>query len=299
MELSDKISAVQRMQEYIVAHIDDEIIADELWRIAGYSKHHAIRIFKGETQKTPFEYHRALRLTKAAQNLRDSDSKVIDIALNSGFDSYDGFTRAFARQFDITPLKYHQETPPVRYFTHNPIQAYYHLKEGFDPMPKEPIKRTMTVTAVERPARKLILLRSVNATDYLTFCEETGCDWRGLLDSIPEKQDFPALLTLPSTLMKPGTGNIASGICVPLEYDKPIPAGYESIKLPPCTMLYFQGAPFEDEADFGEAIGLLWELMDAYDLSAYGWEPAPELAPYFNFGAEPAGAKMAFPVRKI
>ena len=53
-------------------------------------------------------------------------------------------------------------------------------------MTKEPIKRTLTVTAVERPARKLILVRSVRATEYLSFCEEMGCEWDGLLNSIHE-----------------------------------------------------------------------------------------------------------------
>lgn len=33
------------------------------------------------------------------------------------------------------------------------------------------------VTPVERPKRKLLFLRSVNATDYFSFCEEKGCEW--------------------------------------------------------------------------------------------------------------------------
>lgn len=224
---------------------------------------------------------------------------MIDVAMEAAFDSHDGFTRAFTRQFGITPQKYHAETPPVRYFTHYPISAYYVLKEGSKSMPKEPIKRTMTVTAVERPARKLILVRSVNATEYLSFCEEMGCDWGGLLNSIPEKFDTAALLTLPQNLIKEGTGNTAAGVEVPLDYNKPIPKSCEVIELPPCTMMYFQGAPYEEENDFGEAIGLLWELMDAYDPKPYGLEYAPELAPYFNFGAGAVtGAKMARPANK-
>lgn len=87
---------------------------------------------------------------------------------------------------------------------------------------------------------------------------------------------------------------------VPIDYNKPIPAGCDVIELPSCTMLYFQGAPYEDENDFGEAIGLLWELMDAYDPKPYGFEYAPELAPYFNFGAGTAtGAKMAVSAKKL
>ena len=99
MELSDKVAAVSRMQGFIDAHIDGEITFDALCGAAGYSKYHAARIFKELTGKTPFDTIRALRLTQAAQVLRDTDAKVIDAALDNGFESHDGFTRAFARLY--------------------------------------------------------------------------------------------------------------------------------------------------------------------------------------------------------
>lgn len=300
MEQPDKIKAVNRMQEYIAAHFDEKIKPDDLSRAAGYSKYHAIRIFRALTGKTPSEYARALRLTKAAEGLRDSGVRVIDTALDSGFNSHDGFTRAFTRQFGIAPQKYSRETPPIPYFVHYPIEAYYLLKEGAESMEKEPISRTMTVTAVERPARKMILVRSVRATEYLSFCEEMGCDWEGIFNSIPEKFDSAALLTLPPNLIKPGTGSIASGVEIPLDYSKQIPANTDVIELPPCTMLYFQGPSFEDEKDFREAIGTLWGIIDNYDPTQYGWQYALELAPYFNFGASAKiGARMARPVKRL
>ena len=67
----DKIDAVQRMQDYIVSHLDGEITLEALGQTAGYSSFYCIRIFKELTGKTPFDYIRALRLTRAAQTLRD------------------------------------------------------------------------------------------------------------------------------------------------------------------------------------------------------------------------------------
>lgn len=121
------------------------------------------------------------------------DEKVIHVALESGFNSYDGFLR----KFGIVPQKYQTETPPANWFVHYPIEAGYILKEGRKEMPKEPVKQAMTVTAVERPARKLILVCSVDAAEYFSFCEEMGCEWEGLFNSVSEKFDTPALLTLP------------------------------------------------------------------------------------------------------
>ena len=300
MEQVDKISAVSRMLRHIVANLDDATL-DSVSADAGYSKYHAVRMFKDVIGKTPGEYIRALRLTKAAQELRDGGGKVIDAALQSGFDSHDGFTRAFARQFEITPQRYRRETPPVRYFVHYPIESYYRLRDEEKTMENEKVSRTVTVTAVQRPARKLILLRAkkTKGGDYFAYCDEMSCEWEGLLNSIPEKFATAALLTLPQNLVAQGTTDTAAGLEVPADYAKPVPSEYDVIDLPPCTMLFFNGAPFEDENDFSIAIGIVFDAARSYAPEQYGWCPAPELAPHFNFGATaPQGARLAIPVRE-
>jgi hypothetical protein len=235
-----------------------------------------------------------------AEALRDSDSKVIDVAMDAAFDSHDGFTRAFARQFGITPQKYHAETPAVRYFTHYPISAYYALKEGSTIMEQPKMPRTATVTPVERPARKLILKRAVHATNYFDMCEEIGCDWEGVFNSIPEKLDAWCYCALPPNLVTPGTSNNSSGIEEPIDYAKPTPDGCDVIDLPPCTMLYIQSPPYDDPNDFGFAHDIINEACASCQPELYGWQYAPELAPEITFSAEPKlGARTARPVKKI
>ena len=299
MDYLDKMNAVGRMQKKIMANLDG-VTLDDLCSASGYSKYYAVRLFKEATGKTPGEYIRALRLTKAAETLRDEGGKIIDAALSNGFESHDGFTRAFSRQFGLTPLRYTREKPPVCYFVHYPIESYYQMKDGVKAMHNEKVSRTVMVTAVERPARKLILQRAKKTTggDYFLFCEEMGCEWEGLLNSIAEKYAAAALLTLPLNLTAPGTSDTAAGVEVPAGYAKPIPDGYDMIDLPPCTMLFFNGAPYEDENDFCVAIDIVWDAVDNYKPEIYGWHTAPELAPRFNFGSEGAlGARMAIPVK--
>jgi len=295
----DKIDSVDRMQEYIVSNLDD-VKLDDLCVAAGYSKYHAVRMFKEVTGVTPYGYIRALRLTRAAEGLRDTGGKIIDAALQSGFGSHDGFTRAFTRQFNITPMRYSRETPPIRYFIHNSVGSYYHyLENGEKKMQNEKVSRTVTVTAVERKARKLVLLRAKEAADgdYFAYCEEMGCDWEGVFNSIAEKLAPAAILTLPPNLVAPGTSNSASGVEVPADYAKPVPQGYDVIDLPPCKMLFFNGTPYENEEDFCIAIDIVYDAVEGYNPALYGWQASPELAPRFNFGAEgPLGARMAIPV---
>lgn len=298
MELSDKIKAVSRMQHYINAQLDEDITLDAIANAAGYSKYHAARIFKELTGRTVFETIRALRLTKAAQALQSFDEKVVDVAMDNGFDSHDGFTRAFSRQFGITPQKYHKETPPINWFVHYPIEAYYILKGGTKPVFNERVSRTVTVTVVERPARKLIFLRH-NATDYFSACEEVGCEWEGIFNSIPEKFDTAAGGRLPKFLIQPNTNGHAFFVEVPLDYNKPIPDGYEIADLPPCTYLYFNGMPYEDPNDFPIAIGIVNEAIENYPFEHFGWEISDE-GPYLGMGAEEkTGARTAVPVKSI
>lgn len=298
MEWSDKIIAVGKMQKYISAHFNEKITLDDLSRAAGYSKYHAARVFKELTGRTPFETIRALRLTNAAQTLQESDHKVVDVALGNGFESHDGLTRAFLRQFNITPQKYQRKTPPVNWFIPHPIEAYYILKEGIDPMEKEKVSKIVTVSVVERPARKLIYLR-YNATDYFSACEEVGCDWEGFYNSIPEAFDSAAGGRLPQFLQQPGTTGNAFFVEVPLSYNKPLADGYEIAELPPCTYLYFNGMPFDNQNDFPIAIGILNEAIENYPFERYGWKKSDD-APYLGMGAEAeTGARATVPVERI
>ena len=97
-------------------------------------------------------------------------------------------------------------------------------------------------------------------------------------------------------MVKAGTSSCAAGVEVPQDYNKPLPDGYEMLDLQPCTMLYFQGAPFEAAEDFCKAIDVVFEAIETYQPEQYGYRFADQLAPKFNFGASNAtGAKMAVP----
>jgi len=168
-------------------------------------------------------------------------------------------------------------------------------------MKNEKVSKIVTVTAIERPARKLIILRAKNTKDgdYEAYWEEMNCDWEDYLNSISEKFAPVALLTLPDNLVKPDTSNTASGVEVPFDYSLAVKEGYEIIDLPPCTMLYFQGASYENGEDFNIAIDIVMQALENYDPNRYGFIYTPELAPKFNYGAnEKMGALIAVPVQE-
>jgi AraC-like DNA-binding protein len=300
MDRFEAVNAVQRMQDFINGNINLPITLSALAKEAGYSQWHSARIFKELTGKTPFEYIRALRLSRAALLLRDRQPKIIDVALDFVFDSHEGFTRAFFKQFGVLPKKYSESPGPIQLFMPYRIRdQYLTLKKGELDMSEKKSVSTVFVQVMERPARKAIIKRGIKATHYFEYCEEVGCDIWGMLTSIKEAMYEPVGMWLPDRLIKPGTSQYVQGVEVPENYSGEIPEGFDILDLKPCKMMIFQGEPFEDEK-FCEAIEELWDVIKKYDPRIYGFEWAEEDAPRFQL--EPQGYRgyiEARPVKEI
>ena len=103
--MTDKTEAVQRMQSYIEQHLTEEITLAQLAEAAHFSPWYSARIFKELTDLSPADYIRKLRLSKSALRLRDENVRIIDVALDMGFSSVDGYQRAFRRDFLCTPTE--------------------------------------------------------------------------------------------------------------------------------------------------------------------------------------------------
>lgn len=298
MESWEQINAVQKMQNYIEAHLEEPITLHALAEAADYSPWHCARIFKELTGKTPFEYIRMYRLSKAAMELRDNDLKVVEVAMDFMFDSHEGFTRAFRKQFGMSPNEYKKNTPPISLFHPWPIREYYYWLKGMQEE-AEPLSSELFVQVRNFPKRKLLLKRGTRGDDYFTYCEEVGCDVWGLLISIKEALYEPIGLWLPDSLRPPGTSRYAQGLEVPDHYNGEIPDGFDLIDLPPCKMMMFQSAPYDD-IRFQEVITRVMEAINQYDPTQLGYEWDDGAAPRFQL--DPQGWRgyiEARPVREI
>lgn len=287
MDNKEKVNAVQRMQDYIETNLNRVVTLAELARAAGYSPWHSSRIFRELTGKAPFDYIRSLRLSRAAMKLRDEPVRVIDVALDFVFDSHEGFTRAFSREFGLAPKQYMKKPPPIRLFMPaNVKHQYLFFQKGEHKMSENKNPLTIFVQVIERPARKLIIRRGVKATDYYEYCEEVDCDIWGVLTSIKDALYEPVGLWLPPSMVRPGTSVYAQGVEMPADYSGPVPPDCELIDLPSCKMMIFQSQPYDDE-NFEEAIGDVWEAIKDYNPETYGFRWADDDGPRFQM--EPLG----------
>jgi AraC-like DNA-binding protein len=300
---SGKRDAVQRMKDYIEEHITEPITLRMLADAANYSPWHADRVFKELTGQTPFEYLRAVRLSRAAARLRDTDAKIVDVALDFVFGSHEGFTRAFSKQFGMTPQHFRKHGSPIKFLTPEQVRGHHlTLQKGANIMPDDwstfvqVIHRPVFVHVIDRPERKLILKRGVKATHYYEYCDEVGCEVWDVLCSIKEALYHPIGMWMPDNLRTPGTSLYTQGVEVPADYAGEIPEGFELIDLPPCKMMVFQESESEGEPPWD----LIAHAMETYDPKIYGFEWADEDMPRFQLPlADYRGWIGARPVREL
>jgi AraC family transcriptional regulator len=104
--LEDYERRILRVQQLLAAQLDAPIAPEDLARAAHFSLHHFHRIFRAQVGETVMQHVRRLRLERAARRLRASDERILELALEAGYDSHEAFTRAFAERFGIPPSEY-------------------------------------------------------------------------------------------------------------------------------------------------------------------------------------------------
>lgn len=108
LETSKESILIQKMIEYMKAHIDEPIGITEIVDSIGISVSLASSIFKKEMNETIYGYFTNLRMKLAADLLVNTEEKVSDIAIKVGYQHENSFIRAFRKCNNITPGKYRE-----------------------------------------------------------------------------------------------------------------------------------------------------------------------------------------------
>ena len=82
---------------------DKKLFIAHAAKLCGYSKSHFMKLFKLTTGKSFAEYAIEYRVEVAAQMLKSTDKKILDIALDCGFDNPSYFARAVKKKYGLTP----------------------------------------------------------------------------------------------------------------------------------------------------------------------------------------------------
>lgn len=88
--------------KYIEKNINESITAEDIAKKAGYSLYYFSRMFKKQMGLSIMEYVKERRLIKASEEIVNG-RKIIDVALEYGYQSHSGFTKAFKNKFGFSP----------------------------------------------------------------------------------------------------------------------------------------------------------------------------------------------------
>jgi AraC family transcriptional regulator len=110
------LARVTRTVRMIEAQADTGLTLLRLAREARLSPFHFLRVFESLTGVTPHQYLMRARLRAAAARLTAEPSKILDVALDAGFNDISNFNRAFRAEFGVSPRTYRQRriSSPLR-----------------------------------------------------------------------------------------------------------------------------------------------------------------------------------------
>ncbi|MGI6203849.1 MAG: bifunctional transcriptional activator/DNA repair enzyme AdaA [Anaerovoracaceae bacterium] len=104
---------MEDIAESVKNHLDRLYRQQFVWnrdlKNAGVSERRAVEIFKEAYGVTPKAYTNGLRLKAAQKMLRETDEKMLDIAMSVGFGSLSTFNRFFKEQTGLTPTEYRKK----------------------------------------------------------------------------------------------------------------------------------------------------------------------------------------------
>src|SRR5271170_3400941 len=103
----DTADPLERARVFVEANGADALSLDTLAAVAGLSAYHFARQFTARFGVSPMAYVREQRMALAASRLAgEAPPALVELAFDLGFESQEGFTRAFKRAHGVSPGRY-------------------------------------------------------------------------------------------------------------------------------------------------------------------------------------------------
>ena len=266
----DAPDPLARVRSFVEANGARPLSLEVLAAVAGLSAYHFTRQFTARFGVSPIAYVRERRMALAASRLANAKPPaLVDLAFDLGFETQEGFTRAFKRGHGVSPGRYRK----------NPAREEIAMSEAVSQS-----RLSMQATPVMKPALRVAGVSGV-------FDEATRAQipalWPRLIERLPLRGQVG--------------GDVSFGVCwaagkgdgrfhymagVEIAAEAPAPEGLEVKDVPAQSYLVFRqdtdGSPLHPQMQ--TAAKEIWgdrvpksgfKLANAPDLEAYppGFEP--------------------------
>ena len=184
----DHLQQIQRAVDFIEDHLHEDLSVDLIAKVAGFSKWHFQMVFSSAVGDTLKEYIRKRRLTAAIIDLGTTERRIIDIALDAGFESQEAFTRAFKAMFRKTPGECRKEGTKSVMALNKPRITMEYLDHLYGGINMEPVIRFIEEKKVAGKGAKFISVLSPDANNQNVIGEL----WS---QYNPRKQEIPSRIS--------------------------------------------------------------------------------------------------------
>jgi AraC family transcriptional regulator len=264
---------VNRVMNYIIAHMDEDLSLEKLADVAAFSSFHFHRVFKSITGETLNEFIQRTRIERAASQLKNSPHQsVLEVALDHGFNSAAAFARVFKEHFNMSATEWRNggadEWSKIRKEVSNNSKQVSNLwKENLSSMGNDSsMQINMNATLKDLPAYHVAYIRHTGP-----YGEETAQLWNKLVNWAMERGLW--------------TQNVVS---LGVSYDDPRVTASDKCRYDACvvvpndfkadTIVNITDMPAGKYATF-EFIGIPQEVGAAWDRLFSEWLPSSGFQP--------------------
>ena len=161
----DNKNPIFRSIGIIEERIQEKLTVENLAGSIHFSRYHYQRMFREVVGDSVMRYVTKRRLSLAAEELAETDTSILDIALKYGFDSHEGFSRSFRAHMGMSPSEYRK----------------YHLSVTVPKSQKERYNMLYSKITDE-------MIRELN--NWIVQLKETAAYTRKYVATVPEATDF-------------------------------------------------------------------------------------------------------------
>ena len=293
--------AVQKMLDYMEEHLEEDPSLLTISSQVGYSPTYCSCKFHEIVGMPLKRYMAGRRLYRAALDIRDTDARILDIALQYGYSSQEALTRAFSEAFGITPGAYRRMPIPLRLAPRQTVffPEHYHNKGG--PTMEKAILTEAHVRVEYIPAHRYIGIWDDSVSDYCSFWQHHSCDEVcGIIDSMSHVADPVITCHTAGWYRANGKRGYFYGLGVPEDYTGPIPENFTVRNIPSGYYLVFYHPAFDYLKDCAEVMERVENLAWNFDPASMGYRWDEETRPdYQRHFPEELGYEVLRPVTKL
>ena len=253
---------------YIESHLVQDMEQSQISQIAGCSEYHFRRMFSFLAGMPLGEYIRRRRLSLAGALLQSEKIKVIDLALQLGYESPEAFSKAFQVMHGVTPSRAKKKNVELK--TLPPMSFQLAIRGGIEMNYRIVEKNDFYIIGLKK--RITIQFKGINTQmDSLVreLTPEMITELKGLCDTVPE-----GILTVSANFSERASECSELDQYIGVATSRAVNRNYDILHVPASTW-----AVFKVTGTFPDAVQETWAKIYAewFPTSGYQLTGGPEL----------------------